>query len=326
MAKRINCKAVISMALCMVMIAGILFPCNVHAASKNIGLVSENTCKKDDTAMYDVTNIRKAEQTISGKTAYSVKYGAKSFNLNCSTSGDGILIYSSSNPNIVSVDANGDVVIKRSGKVTITVAASETSTYRSASKTININVSKASQTIKVREELAIMVREGHYKLYNLGAVCDSGKVRYKSANTNIATVTSSGVVKANKWEGHTKIYVTALSDSKYKSASKIVRVRVSFYLGKPPKLKCKNDYGKITFTWDKVPGATGYKVYLYDKNKKEYICKMTKRSSQRYAVIREPKIGKRYTVRVRAYVKVVNGRKVYHGYGEESNTVSVIGK
>ena len=309
MTGRINCKAVISMALCMVMIAGILFPCNVHAASKYIGLVSENTCKKDDTAMYDVTNIRKAEQTISGKTSYSVKYGAKSFNLNCSTSGDGTLIYSSgnlniayvdyngyvtvkglgttiitvnapetdnykaaykmikitvskkkqtigghtvydktygdpsfnlncstdgdgtlkyssSNPNIVSVDANGDVVIKRSGKVTITVAASETSTYRSASKTININISKAAQTIKVREELAIIVEEGHYKLYNLGAVCDSGKVRYKSANTNIATVTSSGVVKANKWGGYTKIYVTALSDSKYKSASKTVKVRV----------------------------------------------------------------------------------------------------
>ena len=41
MAKRINCKAVISMVLCMVMIAGIVLPYNVHAASKNIGLVSE---------------------------------------------------------------------------------------------------------------------------------------------------------------------------------------------------------------------------------------------------------------------------------------------
>ena len=42
MTKRINCKTVISLALCMVMIAGILFPCNVHAASKVVGLVSES--------------------------------------------------------------------------------------------------------------------------------------------------------------------------------------------------------------------------------------------------------------------------------------------
>ena len=42
MTGKISCKAIISMALCMVMIASILFPCNVHAASKYIGLVSED--------------------------------------------------------------------------------------------------------------------------------------------------------------------------------------------------------------------------------------------------------------------------------------------
>ena len=49
---------------------------------------------------------------------------------------------------------------------------------------------------------------------------------------------------------------------------------------------------------------------------------MTKKSSQRSAVIREPKIGKEYKVAVRAY-KNVNGKKVY---GDYSNNVSVIGK
>ena len=49
---------------------------------------------------------------------------------------------------------------------------------------------------------------------------------------------------------------------------------------------------------------------------------MTRKSSQRYAVIREPKIGKEYKVKVRAY-KNVNGKKVYSTY---SNVVKVTGK
>ena len=91
---------------------------------------------------------------------------------------------------------------------------------------------------------------------------------------------------------------------------------------KTPELSCKNEFKKIKFTWSKVPGAGGYKVYVYDKNKKKYICKMTKKSSQRYVVIREPKIGKQYKVKVRAY-KVVNGRTMYSPY---SNVVSAIGE
>ena len=259
--------------------------------------------------------VAKKKQTISGQTRYDKTYGDSSFNLNCSTDGDGTLEYSSSNSNVVSVDAYGDVWIKRSGSAAITVVASETGTHSSATKTIDIYVSKAAQTINVTDELVLWLGDAPY---DLGQICDSGKVRYKVYNKNIVTASSSGIVKAKK-PGKTKIYITALSDSKYKGTHKIVCVTVKL---KTPQLECKNNYGKIKFTWNKVPGASGYKVYLYDKNKKKYICKMTKKSSQRSAVIREPKIGKEYKVAVRAY-KNVNGKKVY---GDYSNNVSVIGK
>ena len=259
--------------------------------------------------------VAKKKQTISGQTRYDKTYGDSSFNLNCSTDGDGTLEYSSSNSNVVSVDAYGDVWIKRSGSAAITVVASETGTHSSATKTIDIYVSKAAQTINVTDELVLWLGDAPY---DLGQICDSGKARYKVYNKNIVTASSSGIVKAKK-PGKTKIYITALSDSKYKGTHKIVCVTVKL---KTPQLECKNNYGKIKFTWNKVPGASGYKVYLYDKNKKKYICKMTKKSSQRSAVIREPKIGKEYKVAVRAY-KNVNGKKVY---GDYSNNVSVIGK
>ena len=259
--------------------------------------------------------VAKKKQTISDQTRYDKTYGDSSFNLNCSTDGDGTLEYSSSNSNVVSVDAYGDVWIKRSGSAAITVVASETGTHSSATKTIDIYVSKAAQTINVTDELVLWLGDAPY---DLGQICDSGKARYKVYNKNIVTASSSGIVKAKK-PGKTKIYITALSDSKYKGTHKIVCVTVKL---KTPQLECKNNYGKIKFTWNKVPGASGYKVYLYDKNKKKYICKMTKKSSQRSAVIREPKIGKEYKVAVRAY-KNVNGKKVY---GDYSNNVSVIGK
>ena len=275
-----------------------------------------DTCKKDSTVMYYVTDIRKAEQTISGKSSYSVKYGAGSFNLNCSANGGGILKYSSNNPSIVSVDSYGVVQINGVGTAWITVTASETGDYKTAQKMIQITVQKRSQTISVdADNIEVLLGS---EPFSINASADSGKFSYKSSNTKILTVSSSGEVKVKNL-GKAKVYVTALSDSEYKSATKTVWVTVK--LG-APLLACKNDYGKIKFTWDKVPGASGYKVYLYDKNKKKYICKMTKKSSQRSAVIREPKIGKQYKVKVRAY-KTVDGRKVYGSY---SNIVFVIGK
>ena len=275
-----------------------------------------DTCKKDDTVMYYVTDIRKAEQTISGKSLYSVKCGDEGFNLNCSASGGGTLKYSSDNSSIVSVDSYGGVQINGAGTAWITVTASETSDYKSAQKKIQITVEKRSQTISIDEDdFEVLLGSD---IFSLNAWADSGMLSYKSSNTKILTVSSSGKVKVKRL-GKAKVYVTALSDSEYKSATRTVWVTVVL---KTPCIEYKNGYGKIKFTWDKVPGASGYKVYSYDKNKKKYICKMTRKSSQRYAVIREPKIGKEYKVKVRAY-KNVNGKKVYSTY---SNVVKVTGK
>ena len=275
-----------------------------------------DTCKKDDTVMYYVTDIRKAEQTISGKSLYSVKCGDEGFNLNCSATGGGSLKYSSGNSSVLSVTSDGFVEINGAGTARITVTASETSDYKSAQKKIQITVEKRSQTISIDED-DFEVLFGS-DIFSLNAWADSNKFSYRSSNTKILTVSSSGKVKVKRL-GKAKIYVTALSNGEYKSATKTVWITVK--LG-APWLECKNDYGKIKFMWNKVPGASGYKVYSYDKNKKKYICKMTRKSSQRYAVIREPKIGKLYKVKVRAY-KTVDGRKVYGSY---SNIVSVIGK
>lgn len=277
---------------------------------------TRDTCKKDDTVMYYVTDIRKAEQTISGKSSYSVKLSDAAFNLNCSSSGGGTLKYSSDNSGIVSVNSDGFVQINGAGTAWITVTAPETSDYKSAQKKIQVTVQKRSQTISIDEDdFEVLLGS---EPFSLNAWAASGMLSYKSSNTKVLTVSSSGKVKVKRL-GKAKIYITALSDGEYMRATKTIWITVK--LG-APWLECKTDYEKIKFTWNKVPGTSGYKVYLYDNNKKKYTCKMTKKSSQRFALIREPKVGKQYKVKVRAY-KIVDGRKVYSPY---SNVIEVTGK
>lgn len=87
------------------------------------------------------------EQTITAKS-YTKTYGSKSFMLKCSTDGDGILSFVSSNKKVATVNAAGKVTIKGYGKTEITITASETENYKAASKRITIKVLPEKTKIK----------------------------------------------------------------------------------------------------------------------------------------------------------------------------------
>lgn len=57
------------------------------------------------------------------------------------------ITYTSSDPSIADVDANGNLIIKKSGTVTITATAVETEQYAEASSSYTITINKAKQTI-----------------------------------------------------------------------------------------------------------------------------------------------------------------------------------
>lgn len=75
------------------------------------------------------------------------------------------------------------------------------------------------------------------------------------------------------------------------------------------KLKSKNR--RITVTWKKVSGASGYEVSYKVKTAKKY--KVLKNTSKLKVRTGKLKKGKKYTFRVRAYVKI-NGKKLYGPY------------
>lgn len=93
--------------------------------------------------------IEKKNQAISTVSSkYTKYYGTKAFQLKARTNGDGKLTYRSSNKTIIIVDSKGKVVIKGTGKATITINASATKNYKAALKKITITVKPQKATIK----------------------------------------------------------------------------------------------------------------------------------------------------------------------------------
>lgn len=93
-----------------------------------------------------ITVVPKA-QTITASDKM-VEYKGPVFYLGAKTNGNGKLTYSSSNPNVVTIDAAGKVTIKNYGNSIITVTASSTSTYKSAVKKVIVTVIPRKMKIK----------------------------------------------------------------------------------------------------------------------------------------------------------------------------------
>lgn len=100
-------------------------------------------------------------------------------------SGSGITTYTSSNPKVAKVDANGKVTAVKKGSVIITA------TNNGVSDQVKITIKNPTLNKKT-----VTLKKG--KKAKLSVKGSIGKVTYKSSNTKIATVSSKGVIKAKK--------------------------------------------------------------------------------------------------------------------------------
>lgn len=256
---------------------------------------------------YKITvNVAKASQKINVKqTSYTKTYGCASFPLGA-TAKTG-LTYKSSNINVATVTPEGAVSIKAGGTATITITAAETDKYKRATKTVAITANKASQSITCSSSFSKTFGYNYY--FYLGAKSKTNRT-YKSSSTRIATVSSSGKV-VMKNPGKVTITITAASSDKYKSATKKVYFTSTL---KRPGLTARAYSGrKIKLTWTKVPGAHGYRVYIYDRAKKKYVYRLTRSASVKSVTHSGLRAGRTYYYKVRAY-RVVSGKRVYSPY------------
>ena len=95
----------------------------------------------DVTVTANIEKIQLKTQTITCQSSFYKDFNDPAFNLNASTSGDGKLTYSSSNTGVATVSSSGLVTLKGAGNATITITATETGEYASATKQVTVIVS-----------------------------------------------------------------------------------------------------------------------------------------------------------------------------------------
>jgi len=263
-----------------------------------------------------VTSHKKKNQEIQASDITKT-YGAGSFDVGASSTGDGILTYSSSNRNVAKVNGRtGRVRIMGAGTADIVIRASETQEYQKASKTIKLTVRKADAKLKVS-------KKSYHKVYGAKAfklgVSSKAALSYTSSSKKTAVVKNGKVViKACG----TAVITVSVNDKNYNNASQKITIKI-----RPKKASVKKALskkaGQITVTWKRQKEAAGYVVqYSTDKSFEKKVKSVEiKKNRVTKTTIKKLSKGKKYYVRVKAYTK--NGSKKAYGTVSRVKRVSV---
>lgn len=132
------------------------------------------------------------------------------------------IYFSSSNPNVATVDDNGNIQAIRSGTTTITVKAQENSVQNQMEIKVYTPVTGISM-----DQTKIYIPVGDtFKIhaYIEPDDADNQQIRYESSNPQIATIEESGVITAHL-EGEANILAISEENSNIKSECKVIVVR-----------------------------------------------------------------------------------------------------
>ena len=188
---------------------------------------TSDSLKEDTQVKYFIVNIEPEAQKISGTTSYNFKTGDPSFRLDCTTNGTGSLSYTSDNPDVASVDVQGNVTIGNAGTAKIKVLAAGNSDYYPATKTVSVKIAQRilkAQTISGQDSYIL---ETDAKAFNLGCKTNGdGHITYSSSDPTIVSVDDSGRVSVNGI-GSAAITVKASATLDYKSASKTINITIN---------------------------------------------------------------------------------------------------
>lgn len=130
--------------------------------------------------------------------------------------------YISSNPNIATVDNQGNIQAIHSGKTTITVKAVENNVISQIEITV---VTKVSQIEMLPRQMYLHIGESaKMQAYVLPEDADEPQIQFISTNPEIASISETGEVLAKK-EGRTTITVAAKENAEIQTQSEVFVVR-----------------------------------------------------------------------------------------------------
>lgn len=240
--------------------------------------------------------------------------GAPAFPLGAESTTE--LIYESSAPNIVSVDAEGVLRPLKAGTAEISIIAPADNYHDEVRKTIPVTVIGAdpepqkqlsSQTITGPSSFA---KTFGCKAFSLKQSAKT-TLSYRSSNPKIATVSAAGKVRILR-PGKVRITVTAAATDEYKAAKKTITIRAKLAV---PTLKSKRSGTRVRLTWNKVKKASGYELYIKYPGKKKFVRALTESAKVKSVMHRGLTKGKTYKYKLRAFTRV-GGKKYYSAFSK----------
>ncbi len=316
---------------------------NVNAGTATVTITGKNSYRGTATKTF---TIAKSSKYISMATnAYEMYLDSDPCYLNVLVPTGESLLYTSSNPNIVKVDANGLITPMGTGDAVITISSPESNNYFAAQDIqvyVRINGNSGSQNpsddgnysnnsddadrggsdIASKAAKSITVRTRKYnkvygaKAFSLGAgTCTGETLKYLSSDRKVAVVNSAGKVTI-KGTGIAVITITSPESTRY-NAAEPVKITIKVAPKAVSILSAKNIKGKkIKAAWKADKNASGYQiVYSLKKNFKNSKVVTIKSNKTTRMVIKKLKKGRTYYVRIRAY-KTSKGRKIYGAYSK----------
>ena len=157
-------------------------------------------------------NVLKIDAILSGLSDMNKTYGESSFELSATSSSDGSINYTSSNPAVATIDG-ATVSIVGVGKSIITATQSTTSNYNASSISAQLTVSKNKAQISGFNSLDKTYGDDPFNLQATSS--SSGDFTYSSSNDQVATVNGTEVTIVGV--GTTILTAFQSSDGNYQS-------------------------------------------------------------------------------------------------------------
>jgi len=176
---------------------------------------------------------------------------------------DQSVTWSSSNEKVATVTDNGLVKAIAAGKATITVTTNDTG--KTAKCVVTVTDPVKTKSVALNKSAVSLVKGNTYTLKATvkPATATNTTVKWKSSNTKVATVSSSGKITA---KGYGKATITVTTKDTGKKDTCVVTVKPAV----PKNYKLKKTSTNVKLSWTKMSDVTGYKIYRSTKKNSGY--------------------------------------------------------
>lgn len=175
-------------------------------------------------AVCNVT-VSRLNPSLSVEAVATKVYSDAQFQLNVTHNSDGVVSYSSSDPNVLTVDGNGLVSIVNAGTAAVTVSLPQTDKYDAASDTLNITVDKATGSLSIQNAV-INKTYGDPDFSVKPSDSTPGTIQYTADGSGVVSVDENGMVHILK-AGTAVVTVAMEATDNHHAVSETITINVA---------------------------------------------------------------------------------------------------